>query len=116
MPDIFIRSGSPETERRIRLSPQMQVDLPQPEQIEVIDEEGAYEYRHPAQAVNRVKRSAARNVFHMPHDSSNRTPLPEHQQQQQTGKQDIRAAFGGFGHDLCPRALKPLTCHDAVLN
>jgi hypothetical protein len=52
----------------------------------------------------------------MPNDSAHRPPLPEEQQKQKAGDQHISAAFRWFRDDSCPRALKPLARHHAVLN
>ena len=77
MPDISVKAGSPEIDRRVIFSSEVEVDLPKPEKIEVVDEEGASEHCEPSESEERVKTSAARRVLQVPDHSADWPPLPE---------------------------------------
>ncbi len=48
MADVLVEDGDAEPERGVGLAPQEHEHLPEPEEIEVVDEEGADEHESPA--------------------------------------------------------------------
>src|SRR5262249_58280089 len=56
MPDVAVRTRSDEAERPVRLASEVEPHLPEPEQVEVVDEEGGDEDGEPAGSEEPVER------------------------------------------------------------
>src|SRR5262245_822192 len=95
-------------------SSQIQVDLTQSEQVEVVDQECAEQHDQQAGSIEAVNDGSTGSVD-APNDAPNRLPQPEHLNQRNAGKEDVRASFDGLGHEAGPRPFEPWTGHDAVL-
>src|ERR1700741_4483491 len=91
-------------------------DLPQPEEIEVVDQEGAQQYREPAEDRERNEDRGERAAARIPDDSRHRPPLPHEEDETQAREQHIGGALDRPRYDLSPGPLEPLARHHAVLD
>jgi hypothetical protein len=85
----------------------MQPHLPEPEQVEVIDEERRDEHEEPAGAEEPEERGAPDWVLHLPHDAADRPPLPEEEKERDARGEHVDAALGGLGTMRVHQRLNP---------
>src|SRR3989475_9023723 len=116
MADVPIEGGSPEPKRPVRLALQIHEHLPQAEEIEMVDEEGADQHDAKAHQGESLQRDADLRRLEVPHDSTDGLPVPEEQDQRQAGEEHVRAALDGWRNDLRPHLLEALPRHHAVLD
>jgi hypothetical protein len=116
MADVLIEGGRLETGGRVLLAASVETDLPQPKKVGVADQKRAAENREPAKRGERKQDPPAGGVFYVPDDARHGPPLPEKQDEKQTGQQHVGAALDGPGNQLGPPPLEPLPCHHAVLD
>src|SRR2546428_2314831 len=116
MADVPIEGGSPEPKRPVRLALQIHEHLPQAEEIEMVDEEGADQHDAKAHQGESLQRDADLRRLDVPHDSTDGLPVPEEQDQRQAGEEHVRAALDGWRNDLRPHLLEALPRHHAVLD
>src|SRR5262245_33902059 len=112
---VSVQPRSSEIDRGLLEATKIAPYLPQPEQIEVVNQECADQQQQPAEEVQRVDRPSTRRTFDAPDHAAHRPPLPKQQQQRETGKENVCATFCRFGHDASPGAFEPLPRHQAVL-
>src|SRR6267142_6057550 len=105
-----------ERDRRILPAAQIEVDLPQSEEIEMIYEESTRQHSEPTDCEHTVERRTANGILYIPYLAADRAPLPEQEQEQETRKQDIRAALDRLRDKTGPCAFEPLASHHAVLD
>src|SRR5262245_60870478 len=115
MPHVAVRTGSDEAEWPVLFAPEVEPHLPEPEQVEVVDEEGGDEDGEPAGSEEPVQHGRHHRLLDVPHQAADRSPLPEEKQESDAGREDVCAALGGLGHDARPPALESRARHDAVL-
>src|SRR4051812_1793229 len=105
--------------RRLCFPPtRIQPRLLQPEQLEMVDQEGADQDHRPADPEgdpDEVVDHRMRNWIDAPHDRRDRPPADEQDHQRYAGGEYIDAAFGRRRHEPGPPALEALARHDAVL-
>ncbi len=91
-------------------------DLMQPEQLEMVDQEGRGQHQKPAdkrQAHNGVCR---RRIGDVPDHCRDRPPLPEQQDECEAREQHVGAALDRLRNVLRPPLLEPWPRHRAVLH
>ena len=115
VPDVAVPSARRELHRRVGHASQEQEDLPEAEEIEVIDEERADQHDHPAREGEPLEQQAERLALDLPDHASDRLPLPEEQEQRRAGRQHEGAALERLGDDFRPDGLEALPGHHAVL-
>ena len=91
-------------------------DLSQPEQIEMVDQERGGEHQKPAERKGGIHQRPAGLILDVPDNSTERTPLPEEQDERQAAGEDVGAALGGVRHHAEQNALEPWPRHHAVLD
>src|SRR5215813_2921848 len=116
MPHHLVEHRRLEAGRGHRSPREVDRDLVQPEQLEMIDQEGAHQNEQPAGERQRHHRRGDLGVRDLPDDLRHGTPQPEQQDQHQTGQQHVCAALDRDRHESRPPALERLARHDAVLN
>src|SRR5260370_17141287 len=94
------------------------VDLLQPEQVEMVNQERRDQNDQPSEPEQSLQHKPPRRVLHVPRNTrqSDWAPLPEHQQQNQASDQHVGAAFEQRRHGLSPSALEPRSSHYTVLD
>lgn len=112
----LVEKRRPESWLRIFLSAPVEIDLPQAEEIGMIDESRADQHRRPAQQEERPQEITPDGIPHVPHDLRHRSPLPEEQNQCQTRQQDVSASLNRLRNNSRPPTLESGTRHHAVLN
>src|SRR5262245_9546379 len=75
MPHVAVRTRSDEAERPVRLAPEVEPHLPEPEQVEVVDEEGGDGDGEPAGNEEPVQRDRHHWVLDVPDHAADRAPL-----------------------------------------
>jgi hypothetical protein len=93
----------------------VKIHLSEPEEVEVVDEEGGDEDSEPPGGEQRVQRGLSHWVVDPPHEAPDWLPLPEEEQQGEARGEYVRAALGSLGHDARPPALEGRARHHAVL-
>src|SRR5262249_27061507 len=92
-------------------------DLAQPEELEVVEEEGRDDGDQPAEVRQAHERRLRRPTRRRPDERRrDRAPPPEEEREQETGREHVAAALGGRGDDARPPALEARPRHDAVLH
>ena len=115
MADQLVDGTLHELRMRVLAAAQIQKNLPQPEQIEVIDQQAAVEHEQPAgQRKSRQQRTGPCQLD-VPDRGGDRSPLPEQQRQHQTGDEHEGTALDRLGDDSRPPLLETGPGHDAVL-
>src|SRR5579885_2739667 len=115
MADDLVEERRPEARMLEFLAAPARVDLVQPEQLEVIDQECADQYHDPAEPEDRPQGRGAHGVADRPDRPRDRSPLPEEQDERQARQQHVGAALHQPRHVLRPPSLEGLSRHDAVL-
>src|SRR6267143_1283593 len=105
MADVLVEGGRLETNGSGLLAAQVEADLPQPKKVGVAEQGRAAQNREPAKRAEREKDPPADGVFYAPDDAGHGPPLPEEQDEEQTGQQHIGAALDGMGNQLRPPPL-----------
>src|SRR5215813_2678137 len=113
MPNRFVPEWSAKAEVGVVL---VEIDLPQTEEIEMVDQECADEDDAPTGEENNLKDKRQRWVANLPNNAEQRSPLPEQQRQSEARQQDVSAALDYLRHNLRPHLLKTWPRHCAVLN
>src|SRR5712692_2917774 len=116
MADVLVEGGRLETNGSGMLAAEVEADLPQPKKVGVAEQGRATQNGEPAKHAEPEKDPPAGGVFYVPDDAGHGPPLPEEQDEKQTGQQHIGAALDGMGNQLRPPPLEPLPCHHAVLD
>src|SRR5215210_5700893 len=94
----------------------VQIDLPQAEEVEVIDKECTREHYRPPNKEEHPQDVTPCRIFNTPHHVRHRSPLPEKQDERKARKQNIGAALYGLGDEASPPFLEARSCHDAMLD
>src|SRR5205085_3624304 len=110
------KKDRPESEVRVLAPALIQVDLPESEEVEVVNEKRAEEHKRPADEEERPEDVAPRRVFNAPHRVRQRSPLPEEQYERKAREQNVRAALDRLRDKTRPPALEPRSRHHAVLH
>src|ERR1019366_5474871 len=97
---------------RIDFALQVQQHLAQSEQIKVADHEGGKQDDEPAEPERGKQSDMARAILYIPDNSDNRPPLPENEEQEKAGQQNIGAALEAGRNDFGPGFLEPRPGHD----
>src|SRR5690349_20066694 len=97
MAHVPVGARGDEAERLVRLPAQVEPHLPEPEEVEVVDEERGYEDDEPAGCEESVEYRLCEWVLDLPHDAADRPPLPEEEQESQARGENVRAPLGGLG-------------------
>jgi len=84
MPDNSVEPSFLEHHRCVLPSSETEENLPQSEEVEVMDREGAIENKAPTKREEESKNESTRRVLDMPYDPGHGLPFPEEQEQQQT--------------------------------
>ena len=116
MPHPLVRPRRHEAERLVLLAPRKQPDLPKAKEIEMVDQERRDQNQQPAEDVHPHQQPATDRILYRPNHTSHWLPLPEHEEQGQTGEQNVRAPLGGLGNNLRPPLLETRPGHYRVLN
>src|SRR2546423_836949 len=114
--DELVKKDRPESEVRVLAPALIQVDLPESEEVEVVNEKRAEEHKRPADEEERPEDVAPRRVFNAPHRVRQRSPLPEEQYERKAREQNVRAALDRLRDKTRPPALEPRSRHHAVLH
>jgi hypothetical protein len=115
MPDAPVHAALGERRGAVPDTSRMQPGLPQPEQVEMADQEGGADGYGPAGRIPGPQRAGARSG-QAPDGPPDRPPQPEHQRQYQARGQDETRPFGRLWHEARPAALEPRPGHHGVLN
>ena len=83
MPDVLVWPWGPETDRRIGLAAQIEVNLTDTEKIEVVDHEGASQHSEPSSGIYRKEQDPTDGLLHAPDHATDWPPLPEEKQEQE---------------------------------
>src|SRR6516165_6472849 len=116
MPHQLVEHRGLEAGRGHRAAREVDRDLVQPEQLEVIDQEGADQDEQPAGERQAHHRRGDPGVGDLPDDLRHRMPQPEQQDQHQAGQQHVCAALDRGRDESRPPTLERLARHHAVLN
>src|SRR5947209_7348144 len=116
MADDLVEKDSPESEVRVLAPALVHVDLPESEEVEVVDEERADEHQRPAEEEERPQNVNPYRIFNAPKRVRQRSPLPEEQYEREAREQNVRAALDRLRHVPSPPALEPRSRHHAVLD
>lgn len=106
MADELVEAGDSETQVGVFPVTQIQVYLPQPEQVKVVDHEGTQEDDQPTDKKDSLEQDLARGILYHPNKSGDGSPLPVQKQEREAGEQNERASLDGPGDDLRPQLLK----------
>ena len=90
--------------------------MPQPEQVEVVDEERAHEHEPEAEGEQAAQQHPSRGVVDGPDGASHGPPQPEQEEQGGARQQDVGRALDRRRHDPGPPLLEPPAGHHAVLD
>src|SRR5262245_19930334 len=80
MSDVSVRPWRSESQPRIGRPAQVEIDLPEPEKIEVVDQKRADQHDEPSHCEESCERETDRSVFYIPDHAAHRAPLPEEEQ------------------------------------
>ena len=116
MAHSFVESGLDEVSCGMPGPFQVAGDLMQSEQIGMTDHEGRQKNDQPTQPEKTRENGIADAALEVSDLSCQGAPLPEHEEQQETGDEYIVTPLDGFGDDLRPSLLEAGSCHDAVLD
>ena len=101
---------------RVGAVSKVQEDLPQSEQVEVVDDERGIQDDQPAEEEQPPERSGRHGLLNLPDDRRHRAPLPEKQSQDQAACKDEGASLDRLGDEPGPPRLECRPRHDAVLH
>ena len=117
MPHVAVEQRRSELRHRQRFPEQPREDLAQPEQFEVVEQEGAEQQHTPAGPEQHLECDSRRCLLDVPDDRrGDRPPLPEHQGECESRSEHIGAALDRLRHQACPPALERRPRHHAVLH
>ena len=108
MTDPAIEEGGLELDRRVRLAGKGEEDLPQSEQVEVIDQKRREKHDGPSGPEDREQEPPANRIGHFPHDVRDGPPLPEEEAEEEATHEDIGAPLDCGRDDSRPPSLEPL--------
>ncbi len=116
MTHVAIEQRRAELELRVRLAEQLQPDLPQAEEVEVIDQEGREKHQRPSERKQHAQDDSSDWVFNGPDDTAQRLPLPEQKDKSDTRKQNVSGTLEWLRHHARPPLLEPRARHHAMLH
>src|SRR5215212_1139099 len=96
-------------------APEIEIHLAQSEQVKMIDQERAQKNDEQTCRIKRENDWRGDWVAYFPDHTTDRAPLPKHQQESKAGEQNVRTPLDRLRHDLGPGAFEPRSCHNAVL-
>jgi hypothetical protein len=86
MPHVAIKKRRAEFQVRIFAADQIEIDLAEPEQVKVIDEESAEKNNQQTHPVEAIDDELGDSSVDVPDDAADGAPLPEEQQQGEAGE------------------------------
>ncbi len=116
MPNVLVEQRRAEGQLRVRFPDQIQPNLPQSEQVEMVDEERGDQHHAESQSEQLVNHQPASQVLNIPDCPSQRLPERKQRDQCQAGEQHERAPLRRFRNDPRPGPLEPRPRHYAVLH
>lgn len=114
--DISVEAAGLECYVMVLLVSQMEPDLPESEQVEVIDHERGEQHGGPSDPEKSEQYYFAKGILHAPYYARHGMPLPIEEQQEEAGGEDEGAPLHLHRHKFRPPPLKNRTGHDGMLH
>jgi hypothetical protein len=111
-----VKRGRLKSRISVFLPAPVKIDLPEAEEVEVVDKERADDYHYPPNPEKRYQHVTPGAAFYSPHHIRHRPPLPEEEGQDETRQQNVSAALDGLRGKPHPPAFECRARHDAMLD
>src|SRR5438270_355053 len=93
----------------------MAPDLPEPEQVKVVEDAGGDQHQQPAECEAAVQQNLSKFILDIPHGPAKGPPLPKQKEKREAARKNVGTAFDRCRRDLRENTLKCWAGHDTVL-